>query len=202
MRIVATLFAMLLLAACSPASVPDVTYFRLPPPAPLPHADKPLSSLPIEVEVFGGDGIYAEEALIYATTPDARALRTYHYQLWSDPPSRALQARLTTMLRDSGIAPLVTDRLPASDQALRVHGSILHYERIKRESGYVVEVAFGMRVEQDNGEPVIEQTYGAQVPADDASIAASVRAFGVAIDQAFAKFYTDLAALSKDSHAG
>ena len=202
MRAIITIVAMLLLAACSPASVPDVTYFRLPPPSALPHADKPLSALPIEVEVFSGEGIYAEQALIYATTPEASALRTYHYQLWSDPPTRALQARLTAMLRDSGISSLVTDRLPASNQALRIHGSILRYERVKRDVGYVIEIAFGMRVEHDNGEPVIEQTYSAQASASDTSMAASVQAFGVAVDQAFAKFYTDLAALGKQAHAG
>ena len=31
---------------------------------------------------------------------------------------------------------------------------------------------------------------------------ANVRAFGTAVDQAFAKFYGDLAALTKDTHAG
>jgi cholesterol transport system auxiliary component len=201
MRTIAAMIVILALAACSPATVPDITYFRMPTPAPLPHADKPLSALPIEVAVFSGEGIYAEQALIYSTTSDAGALRTYHYQLWSDPPSRDLQARLTTMLRDSGIAPLVTDRLPASNQALRVRGSILRYERIKRDQGYEVAVAFEMRVEQDSGEPIIEQTYTAQAIAADATIAASVRAFGAAVDQAFAKFYGDLAALTKDSHA-
>lgn len=202
MRLIISLVAIALLAACSPATVPDVTYFRLPPPTPLPHADKPLSALPIEVAVFSGDGVYAEQALIYSITPDAGALRTYHYQLWSNPPSRDLQARLTTMLRDSGITTLVTDRLPASNQALRVRGNILRYERIKRDQGYEVAVAFEMRVEQDSGEPVIEQTYAAQAAAADATIEGSVRAFGTAVDQAFAKFYSDLAALTKDTHAG
>ena len=202
MRLIISLVAIALLAACSPATVPDVTYFRLPPPTPLPHADKPLSALPIEVAVFSGDGVYAEQALIYSIAPDAGALRTYHYQLWSNPPSRDLQARLTTMLRDSGITTLVTDRLPASNQALRVRGNILRYERIKRDQGYEVAVAFEMRVEQDSGEPVIEQTYAAQAAAADATIEGSVRAFGTAVDQAFAKFYSDLAALTKDTHAG
>ena len=202
MKTMAAMIAILLLVACSPATVPDVTYFRLPPPTPLPHADKPLSALPIEVAVFSGDGVYAEQALIYSITPDAGALRTYHYQLWSNPPSRDLQARLTTMLRDSGITTLVTDRLPASNQALRVRGNILRYERIKRDQGYEVAVAFEMRVEQDSGEPVIEQTYAAQAAAADATIEGSVRAFGTAVDQAFAKFYSDLAALTKDTHAG
>jgi cholesterol transport system auxiliary component len=202
MRTLVVSLAIFLLAACSPAAVPDITYFRMPPPAPLPHADKPLSALPIEVAVFTGEGVYAEQALIYTTTADAGALRAYHYQLWSDPPSRDLQSRLTMMLRDSGIATLVTNRLPASNQALRVRGSILRYERIKRDQGYEVAVAFEMRVEQDSGEPIIEQTYTAQAMAADATIAGTVRAFGTAVDQAFAKFYSDLAALTKDTHAG
>ncbi len=203
MRTMLAIVAIALLTACSPAAVPDVTYFRLPPPTPLAHADKPLSALPIEVAVFTGEGVYAEQALIYSLTPDAGALRTYHYQLWSDPPSRDLQSRLTTMLRDSGIATLVTNRLPASNQALRVRGSILRYERIKRDQGgYEVAVAFEMRVEQDSGEPIIEQTYTAQAAAADDTVAGTVRAFGAAVDQAFARFYADLSALTKDTHAG
>jgi len=189
------------LSACSSPSVPDVTYFRLPPAKALPHADKPLSLLPIEVEVFTGEGIYAEQALLYATTPDASSLRAYHYQVWSEPPSQGLQGRLVELLRDSGVSLLVTDRLPASTQALRIHGSIVRYERIKRDSGFVVNVALQMRVDQDQGEPLLERTYRAEVPAADVNMAATVTAFGMAHDQAFAAFYADLAAL-EGGHAG
>lgn len=189
------------LAACSSPSVPDVTYFRLPAPKALAHADKPLSLLPIEVEVFTGEGIYAEQAMLYATTPDAGALRAYHYQVWSEPPSQGLQARLVEALRESGISALVTDRLPASTQALRIHGQLVRYERIKRDSGFVVVVALRMRVDQDQGEPLLEKTYRAEVPAGDVNMEATVNAFGTAVDQAFAAFYADLAAL-EGGHAG
>ncbi|HEX4482019.1 MAG TPA: ABC-type transport auxiliary lipoprotein family protein [Rudaea sp.] len=202
MRKLFAIAAVVFISACSAPSVPDVTYFRLPAPTPLPHADKPLTSLPIEVEVFRADGIYAEEALIYAADPAATSLRTYHYQLWSDPPSRGLQGRLTRLLRDSGLSILVTDTLPASTQALRIQGRIIHYERVQNAGTYTARVGFDMRVEQDNGEPVLEQTYSADVDAADATIGATVQAFGAAVDQAFAKFYTDLAALSKETHAG
>jgi uncharacterized lipoprotein YmbA len=202
MRIALPLLALLLLTACSPPTVPDVTYFRLPAPKPLPHADKPLTALPIEVEVFRGEGIYAEQALIYSLSPDAGSMRTYHYQLWSDPPSRGLQSRLTVMLRDSGISQLVTERLPASNQALRIHGGILRYERVGDGQATRVAVSLEMRVEQDSGEPVIEQTYSAEVAATDASMGATVQAFGAAVDQVFAKFYKDLAELGTEAHAG
>jgi uncharacterized lipoprotein YmbA len=206
MRAVASLRALaitlaVLLTACSSPSVPDVTYFRLPPAQALPHANKPLSLLPIEVEVFIGEGIYAEQALLYATTPDASALRAYHYQVWSEPPSQALQTRLVAVLRDSGITPLVTDRLPASTPALRIRGSIVRYERVKRDTGFVVVVVLDLRVDQDQGEPLIERTYSAEVTAADASMDATVKAFGAAVDKVFTGFYADLAAL-ESGHAG
>ncbi len=191
-----------LLAACSPATVPDVTYFRLPPAPPPPHVAKPISVLPIEVTTFRAEGLYAEQAVLYATTPDAGALRTYHYQLWSDPPTRGLQDRLTNRLRDSGVAALVTDHLPASVDALRVHGRILRYERVKQAQGAVASVAFEMRVEQGHGEPLLEQTYAADQVAADDSMAATVAAFAGAIDAAFAKFQTDLIALQGGAHDG
>ncbi len=189
------LAAMLLLGACSPPPVPDVTYFRMPPAAPIARAEKPISVLPIEVETFRAEGLYAEQAVLYTTTPDAGALRTYHYQLWSDPPSRALQERLTNRLRASGIAPLVSDQLPASVQALRVQGRILRFERVKRASGAVASVAFEMRVEQGSGEPLLEQSYAAERPAADDSMASTVVAFAAAVDEAFAKFQDDFVAL-------
>ena len=189
------------LTACSSPAVPDVTYFQLPPAKALPRAEKPLTLLPIEVEGFVGEGIYADQALLYATSPDAGALRAYHYQVWSRSPSRGLQDRLVEALRASGISPLVTDRLPASTQALRIHGSIVRYERIKRDSGFVVSVALAMRVDQDQGEPLLERTYRAEVPAADTSMNSTVDAFGVAVDQTFAAFYADLSAL-EGGHAG
>lgn len=193
--------AAIALAGCSPPPVPDVTYFRLPAPAALPHAAKPLSVLPIEVDVFGAEGVYSEQSLIY-TLPDGNALRTYHYQLWSDPPTHALQTRLVGMLRESGISELVTDRLPASTQALRIHGTIRRYERSGSGATFTIFVALEMRVEHDSGEPLVEQSYHAEVPAADATIGATVNAFGAAVDQIFAAFYRDLVALEGETHAG
>lgn len=195
LRILPAAALALLLGACSPPPVPDVTYFRLPPPTPLPRSAKPMSLLPIEIDTFNAEGVYAEQALLYAVAPNTGALRAYHYQLWSDPPTHALQARLVNMLRESGIAPLVTDRLPASTQALRIHGTIRRYERIKNGDSYTVDVKLELRVEQGHGEPIVEQQYSAEVPAADTTIQTTVNAFGAAVDQVFAKFHADLVAL-------
>ncbi|MEP6940234.1 MAG: ABC-type transport auxiliary lipoprotein family protein [Rudaea sp.] len=196
LRLPLLLATLLPLAACSPPSVPDVTYYRLPPAAAREPAAKPISVLPIEVETFRAEGLYAEQAVLYATTPDAGALRAYHYQLWTDPPSRALQERLTIRLRESGISPLVSDHLPASVPALRVQGRILRYERVKLETGGAkASVAFEMRVEQGSGEPLLEQRYASEQAAADDSMAATVTAFAAAVDASLAKFEADFVAL-------
>ncbi|MBN8885956.1 MAG: membrane integrity-associated transporter subunit PqiC [Rudaea sp.] len=194
-RWTATTLCTLMLAACSPPTVPDVTYFRLPPAAKVERLPKPLSVLPIEVETFRAEGVYAEQAVLYATTPDAGALRAYHYQLWSDPPSRTLQERLTLRLRETGIAPLVTDRLPASVQALHVKGRIRRYERVQQAQGVIAQVEFEMRVEQDSGEPLLEQSYSAEQAAANDTMSATAQAFATAVDAVFAKFQTDFIAL-------
>ncbi|MFT3790149.1 MAG: ABC-type transport auxiliary lipoprotein family protein [Rudaea sp.] len=196
LRLLAAAVAALALSACSPPTVPDVTYFRLPPAAPVPRLAKPLSVLPIEVATFRAEGVYAEQAVLYATAPDAGALRAYHYQLWSDPPARGLQERLTNRLRDAGVAPLVTDRLPASVQALRVQGRILHYERVPQAQGVVAQVEFEMRVEQDSGEPLLERSYRAEAAAAGDTMAATAQAFGAAVDETFAKFQGDFVVLA------
>jgi uncharacterized lipoprotein YmbA len=195
LRLLASSVALLALAACSPPTVPDVTYFQLPPAAPPQRLQKPLTVLPIEVATFRAEGVYAEQSVLYATTPEAGALRAYHYQLWSDPPSRGLQARLTNRLRDAGVSALVTDRLPASVQALRIRGRILRYERVPQAQGALAQIEFEMRVEQDSGEPLLEQSYRAEQAAAGDTMSATVQAFGTAVDAAFAKFQADLIAL-------
>jgi cholesterol transport system auxiliary component len=116
------------LTGCGVPSVPDFTYYRLPRPQPLEPAPGPLFG-DIVVDVFGADGLYADQALIYAVDPEAQQLRQYHYQLWTDPPTRVLQRRLIVELRDAKIAAQVTDELPASHPALRISGVILRFDR-------------------------------------------------------------------------
>jgi len=50
-------------------------------------------------------------------------------------------------------------------------------------------------VDQDQGEPLLERSYAAQIPTTDSSMTATVDAFGRAVDKNFAAFFADLAAL-------
>lgn len=190
----------LMLSACSAPTVPDVTYFRLPPPAQDLLKEPPHLPLPVDVSIFSADGLYSEQALIYTLDDAGRVLRSYHYQLWADPPARLLQRRLIALLRRAEAAPLVTDRLPASADAVRISGLILRFDRLKQGAGFNANVALQLRVER-SGKLLSEQVYRASVPAAGADVADSITAFGAALDQIYAQFAADLGRLKLEPAA-
>lgn len=181
-------------SGCESVPVPEVTWYRLPDPV-LPPARAVRFEVPVDVAIFSADGIYADQALIYALDKDGRALRTYHYRQWSDPPSRMLQRRLIRVLRQIDAAPQVSDRLPASANVLRVSGVIQRFERVEDSGTWHVDVSLQMRVEHA-GVLLAEETYSSRIPAADADIPASIAAYGQAMDQIYAAFVARLAGLS------
>ncbi|HET7925529.1 MAG TPA: ABC-type transport auxiliary lipoprotein family protein [Rhodanobacteraceae bacterium] len=195
------LAATIALAACSSPTVPDFTYYRLPRPEPLEAAPRPLFG-DIVVDVFAADGLFGDQALIYATDPGAQELRQYHYQLWTDPPTRVLQRRMIEQLRKTGVAGEVTDELPASHPAIRISGVILRFDRAPNEAGgFTATVALKLRADDENGVPMLDDYYRAEKPAADATMRATVDAYGAALDQVFAAFYADLRKKG-EMHAG
>lgn len=186
--------AALILAACSAAPVPELRYYRMPDPVPARAFDAPVYELPLVVDALLADGLHAQQAILYATTPGG-AVRTYHYQLWNDPPGRLLQRRLVRQLRASGIAPLVADRLPARVEQVRITGLIERFERVRSDTGWAAVVRLELRADAGDGRlPILIGTYGAEVPAADDTMQASVRAFAAATDEVLARFIADLAA--------
>jgi ABC-type uncharacterized transport system auxiliary subunit len=200
--IASALCILVALTGCGAPTVPDFTYFRLPPAQPVEPAGTPLFRDAIVVEAFGADGLYADQALVYALAPDAQQLRQYHYQLWTDPPTRILQRRLIAQLREAHVAAQVTDELPASQPAIRVRGIILRFDRVPTAAGgYSAVVALKLRADGVDGAPIIDDYYRADVPAVGNELKATVEAYGNALDTMFAKFDADLRGRSGHAHA-
>lgn len=110
----------LLASACSSPTVPDMTYYRLPPASETVLAKAPALPIPVDVSVFAADGLYAEQALIYTPGGDGPSLKTYHYQIWIDPPARLLQRRLIGVLRRAR-GSAAGDRPPAGQCRCLAH---------------------------------------------------------------------------------
>ncbi|HQW82421.1 MAG: membrane integrity-associated transporter subunit PqiC [Rhodanobacteraceae bacterium] len=191
-----TLFVIALvvaLSACSAPAVPDQSYFRMPPVAITALAEpSPRSPLPIVVEPFRANGVYNDQSILYALSPDG-SIKVYHYQMWDEAPSILLQRRLIADLRARDAADLVSNRLPAAVPALRVSGNIEQFERVQTDSGWVARVRIELRVERNaQSVPLLLHTYAAEVAAENDSIQSSVRAFARAVDQCHAEFWSDL----------
>ncbi len=196
-RVVACAVALVLAGCGSVPAVPEVRYYRLPPGAELPNAETAAFQQALVVEPLTADGVYNDQAILYALKPDG-SLKNYHYQLWSDPPSRLIQRRLIANLRSARMAPVVTDRLPASQPSLRVTGLIERFERVRiGEDRWQIYVSLQFRLDGNDDQPLMQKSYRAEVPAEGPSIQATVRAFAKAIDQCFAQLRADLAALGQ-----
>jgi ABC-type uncharacterized transport system auxiliary subunit len=181
---------------------PDHTYYRMSPVQSLPRAEKPVFVDPIVVGLFEANGLYADRALVYALGPQADELRQYHYQLWTDPPTRLLQRRLQFELRDAAIAPLVIDALPASQAAIRIRGEILRFERVPTVAGgYIASVVLGLRADRPDGTPQVNEIYHADVATQDASLNSAAKALFDATDQVFSQFHADLIKSQEYEHA-
>ena len=184
-----------LIAGCSAPAVPDQSYFRLPA-VNVEAAVPPRRSLPIVVEPYRANGVYNDQAILYATSPEG-SIKAYHYQLWDEAPSTLLQRRLIAELRARGAAELVTNRLPAALPALRIGGQVEQFERVRGARGWFVRVRLELHVERDvQSAPLLLKTYAAEVAAESDTIQSSVRAFARAIDQCHAAFWSDFQALS------
>ncbi|MGA9421627.1 MAG: ABC-type transport auxiliary lipoprotein family protein [Rhodanobacteraceae bacterium] len=195
--------ALLTLAGCNAPTVPDFNYYRLPHGASLPPAKAPLFDLPIVVEEYSADGLYADQAMVYATDASAEELRQYHYQLWIDPPSRMLQRRLIAQLRAAHAGTRVTDELAASQDAVRIHGVILRLDRIPQAGGgYRVDVALKLRVDVPDRPPILDENYHAGAVASEADMKATALAYGSALDRITARFFHDLARSAVAYHGG
>ena len=196
------LCALVALAGCGAPTVPDFTYFRLPPPPALERSEAPLFHDALVVEAFGADGLYADQALIHALDPAAQQLSQYTYQLWTDPPTRILQRRLIARLRAVHAADDVTDELPASQPAIRIRGIILRLDRVPAAAGgWNAVVALKLRADARDGTPLLDDYYRAEQPAAGDGLKATVVAYGAALDTIFARFQADLGERGASGHA-
>jgi ABC-type uncharacterized transport system auxiliary subunit len=193
----------LVVSACGHVpGAPDHTYYRMSAAQALPRAETPVFVNPIVVGLFEANGLYADRALVYAIEPQARELRQYHYQLWTDPPTRLLQRRLESELREAGIAPLVIDALPASQAAIRIRGEILRFERVPASTGgYIASVVLRLRANRPDGTPQVNEIYHADVDAGGSDLGSTADAMFAAVDRIYAQFHADLIESQEYEHA-
>lgn len=185
----------LLLTACVGApSIPETTWHRLPE-AQRAEAIPQATHAVLAVHRFEADGLYADQALLYALDSEARQLRAYHYHQWIDPPGILLQRRWMQALQQTGAAEQIVERSQAASDAWQLRGRILRWERVPTATGeWQVQVALELRLQRGRELPALRKQYSEMQPARDASLEASVQAMGAALDRIQTTFLIDLAA--------
>lgn len=186
----------LLLSACvSAPSIPETTWHRLPAAADVAPISHP-SAVPVAVHRFEADGLYADQALLYALDAKAQQLRAYHYHQWIDPPGTLLQRRWIGVLQQAQAASQIVERSQAGSEAWQLRGRIERWERVPTAAGdWQVQVALELRLQRGRDMPLLRKHYSEVQTANDASLEASVQAMGEALDRIQAAFLADLTPL-------
>ena len=89
------------LAGCGQQGVPVPTdrFHRLMVDAPATVYQSPQLSGILEVDRFGAAGVLQGRAIVFVEHDNPNVLHQYHYQLWTDPPTKLLQAATVDYLR-------------------------------------------------------------------------------------------------------
>lgn len=181
------------------------------PPVPRDHfyrievevIQEPPARLPgtISVSPIDAEGLMRERPMLFSIG-DAHEIQQHDYHYWIESPPRMLQGQLVDFLRQSGAADSVITpdlRLPAD---FEVTGRIRRFERVLRADATRVVVELELAMADTGGKRlVVVQSYGAEVPAEDAGVEASVRAMDLALSDIFTRFLADAGIRSREQRA-
>jgi ABC-type uncharacterized transport system auxiliary subunit len=183
------------LAGCGGEGVPVPTdrFHRLTVGAPATVYQTPQLEGTVEVDRFNATGVLQDRAIIFIEHDNPNVMHQYHYQLWSDPPTRMLQMATVDYLRATHLADQVVKTGLRVVPAYTLIGDIKKLEHVVGNSSSVqVELEFGLRDHRD-GSLVWVKSYTATKVVDDDSVAAATRAIGEAVKEILATLSADLA---------
>lgn len=187
--------ALLVLAGCSSAPVPEDSFYRV---GDLPEPGLVFDQYPIDgrllVELPRAAGIRRQRGILYSEDPDHVELRRYHYHYWEDAPPEMLQRRLIERLRDAEVAPTITERMTTRVDS-RLQTRLRRFERdVDGSSAHaVVTVDFVLFDGSGQGDALFRGSYTRRVPADSMRMIDTARAFTRAVDGVIDEFLAQLA---------
>lgn len=196
LKALALLPALLLLSGCfgSAPPVPKEQYFRLVAATPGAQNSGSLDG-GIEIVPFTGEGVMTERPLLF-TADGGRKLEQRNYAYWTDAPPQMLRDQLVAYLRDAGVAERVVPSELRVETAYAVRGTIKRLEQlVGSRSGAVVSLELAL-IEKADDRLVLSRTYTAEKPTSGESIDDAVAAMNEGLNEIFAAFAGDLAAVN------
>lgn len=183
-----TVVAAAALAACGAAEpAPNESFYRLSSVrnvSEVARVAQPLDGA-IRVRRFTAESLLGQRPIVYVAQDSPRQLTQYHYEFWSDEPTRMLQSLTVDALRRAGAAPLVfSSELDASSD-YEVDGAIKQLEHV---AGAQPEVRLGIEfaLSCDRGaELLLLRAFDESETAQDRTVDAAVQAFDRALARIF-----------------
>lgn len=193
--VVITVTASAIIAGCSnaPPAAEDA-FYHLPDATTSPGCDaqRALGPAMVAVPPLAAEGIYQQRAILFASDKQPTQLHQYHYHLWAAAPPLLLQQHAIDFWLRHGADNANLARRHDPSAASVIEGRILRFEQ---KLGARNEVSIKLELERRGaGVPRYVHVYEAVEPFTDASVSASVNAFGVAVDRILGQFCTDLMA--------
>lgn len=180
--------------AATQAPVPDQNYFRLAAESSPPAVVKPLLDGLLMVEELRSDGVHSERALLYSEDRGHRKINQYHYDFWSDPPTRLIQSYLVKRLRAAGVATQVTRYDINGNAAAFVGGRIERFEQLIDDNTARAIVALELQLSYPgDGRPRLLKEYLAEVPLAGTSPEAVIVGIEQALNRIIDQFLIDTA---------
>lgn len=174
-------------------AVPSDRFHRLPVEVPAKVYESPRLAGTLEVERFNAAGVLQDRAIIFVEHENPNVMHQYHYQLWSDPPTRMLQTATVDYLRAANLADQVVKSGLRVVPRYTLTGEIKRLEHVVgNSSSVIVELEFGLR-QHENGNQVWVRRYTVNRTVGDDSVAAATRAIGAAVEEILGELTADLA---------
>ena len=171
------------LGACGSVPPAPVDRFYRLLPVMVPASGK---ALPVTLQPFLGESLYAERPVVYAQTANPRQLRQYHYHLWLYPPARIIQENLVASMGGA-----ILDFSGREKAVAALEGRVIAFERVTDGASSRAVATLELHLVAE-GKVLAGRRYQAEQRAGDESMDSFVAAMEQALARIYAEFLEDV----------
>ena len=182
-----------ILGGCLSGPAPKDRFYRLEVPDAATRLELPRLRGRLLVDSIRGDGMTRERQMLYRKADDPSQVRREGYDHWVDAPPLMVQRAVVEFLRSANAAEVVVTPEMRVDADFRLGGRVHRFERLVGGGSPHVTVELGLTlVREEDGEPLLLETYREDQGVAGGGIVDSVEAFNQALHRILERLLLDL----------